>query len=158
MPLTIPFAAERSAPAPKQAPAEPRPSLTQVIQEALLEAYAPAAAVAINESHEILYYSGPTNRYLRHARGIATQNLLDLVPENLRNRLRGGLYRAGQEAKPVSIRVSITDEHERKRHVSIRISKVQEHVFLVIFKEKPIVKKELAETTRRVLDGRKAEV
>jgi two-component system, chemotaxis family, CheB/CheR fusion protein len=134
MPLTIPFVAERPAVALKQARAE---SLTQSVQEALLEAYAPAA-VAINQNHEILYHSGPTNRYLRHPRGIATQNLLDLVPENVRNRIRGGLFRATQESKPVVIRANIADERERKRQVSIRISKVREHLFLIVFKERSL--------------------
>ena len=120
-PLAVPYAAERSAsslPTKQASTAEYRQSAIQAIQEALLEEHAPAA-VAINQHYEILYHNGPTNRYLRQPRGTPTQNLLELLPKNLRNRLRGGLYRAAQEGKPVSVRTSISDEDEQKRQVTL---------------------------------------
>ena len=82
----------------KQKPApEHRQSITHFIQAALLEEHAPAA-VAINQNHDILYHNGPTNRYLRQPRGTPTQNLLELLPEKLRNRIRGALYRAARRS------------------------------------------------------------
>jgi PAS domain S-box-containing protein len=134
---TVPYAAERVASAlSRQTPAsESRFSVTDAIQEALLEEYAPIA-VAINQNLDILYHNGPTNRYLRQPRGTPTQNLLELVPEDLRNRVRGALYRTSQEARPVSIRVSIPGDDERKRRVTIRISKLRENLFLLVFREK----------------------
>jgi two-component system, chemotaxis family, CheB/CheR fusion protein len=133
IPLSLPIVTERSKEKAKPA-LEQRQSITHFIQEALLEEHAPAA-VAINQSHEIIYHNGPTNRYLSQPRGTPTQNLLELLPEKLRNRLRGGLYRAAQEAKPVTIRTSITTD-ERKKQVFIRISKLQENLFLITFTEK----------------------
>ncbi len=133
MPLSIPFAAERSAPTQRPAP-EHRPSITQFIQEALLEEHAPVA-VAINQNHEILYHNGPTNRYLRQPRGTPTQNLLELIPKKLRNRMRGALYRAAHEQEPVTIRTSIITD-ERKKQLFIRISTLQENLFLITFREK----------------------
>ena len=137
-PLAVPYAAERSAsslPTKHASSAEYRQSAIQLIQEALLEEHAPAA-VAINQHYDILYHNGPTNRYLHQPRGTPTQNLLELLPKSLRNRLRSGLYRAAEEGKPVSIRTRIPDQHEQKRQVTFRISKVREDLFLIIFEEK----------------------
>jgi PAS domain S-box-containing protein len=134
IPLSVPFAAERS-PATKQKPAtEYGPSITHFIQAALLEEHAPAA-VAINQNHQILYHNGPTNRYLHQPRGTPTQNLMELLPEKLRNRLRGSLYHAAQEAKPVHIRASIVVDG-RKRQVLIRISRLLENLFLITFRDR----------------------
>ncbi len=136
IPLSIPFTGERSVTSSKQKPiAEDRRSITQLIQEALLEEHAPAA-LAINQNHEILYHNGPTNRYLRQPRGTPTQNFLELLPEKLRNRMRAALYRTAQEIKPVNIRTMITDNGERKKYVTIRVSRVQDNLFLVTFREK----------------------
>ncbi|MGD0233055.1 MAG: PAS domain S-box protein [Syntrophorhabdales bacterium] len=137
-PLAVPYAAERSAsslPIKQTSTTEYRQSAIHLIQEALLEEHAPAA-VAIDQHYEILYHNGPTSRYLRQPRGTPTQNLLELLPKNLRNRLRGGLYRAAEEGKPVLIRTSLSGKDEQKRHVAFRISKVREDLFLIIFQEK----------------------
>ena len=142
MPLSLPFAADRAASKQKPAP-EHRQSITHFIQAALLEAHAPAA-VAINQNHDILYHNGPTNRYLRQPRGAPTQNLMELLPEKLRNRIRGGLYRATQETGPIILRTSISVD-ERQKQVFIHISKLQENLFLITFREKGNVP-EAAET------------
>jgi two-component system CheB/CheR fusion protein len=108
---------------------------------------------------------------------VPTQNLLELVPENLRSRIRGALYRSGQECKTVSIRASLalngesspspqsSPRGERKvstpsprrgegggegfrhaiRPVTLRITKVQENLYVVVFQEKgAVLKKEEA--------------
>ncbi|MFW5812820.1 MAG: PAS domain S-box protein [Fibrobacterota bacterium] len=61
------------------------------VQESLLENFGPAA-VAVNRQYEILYTSGRVNRYLCFPRGAPTYNLLDLLPEEARNRARGAIY------------------------------------------------------------------
>ena len=139
MPLSLPFASDRAASRQKPTP-EHRQSIIHFIQAALLEEHAPAA-VAINQNHDILYHNGPTNRYLHQPRGAPTQNFLELLPEKLRNRIRGGLYRATQEARPVVLRTSITVD-ERHKQVFIRISKLQENLFLITFREKGNVPEE----------------
>ncbi len=135
--LTVPFAVERSASPKRTSPpgSESVQPVNLYIQEILLEEFAPAS-VAIDHNYEIIYHNGPTNRYLRQPRGTPTQNLLELLPEGLRNRIRAGLYRAGQEKKPVSIRTTMTGDDRRKRQAVIRISKLKEHLFLVIFRER----------------------
>ena len=127
--ISVPFTAERGmAPGSKAAlPAKCRPSDTDVIQGALIEEYSPAA-VAINQNYDIIYHNGPTNRYLQHPRGAPTRNLLELLPKNLRNRVRGAAYRVSREARPVSIRAdhSGTDpvSKEKKKIFTLRISKL----------------------------------
>ena len=136
LPLPVPFASERTTPPSiRTSVTEQQQSVTGSIQETLLEEYAPAA-VAINQHYDILYHNGPTNRYLRQPRGTPTQNLLELLPENLRSRLRGAIYRATQEARPVSIRASVTGDDERKRQITLRISRLKEDLFLIVFHEK----------------------
>ena len=68
-------------------------------------------------------------------RGTPTQNLLELLPEKLRNRIRGALYRADQDVRPVTIRTSIAVD-DSKKQVFIRISKLQANLFLITFREK----------------------
>ncbi len=141
-PLAVPFASERAEPLLlRQTPQTHRQSIIEFVQEALLEEYAPAA-VGINQNYEILYYSGQTHKFLKQPSGAPTQNLLELFPENLRRRLRGGIYRAAQEAGPVSIRASMADAAEKKRQVTLRISKLRGDLFLIVFKEKGGLPKE----------------
>ncbi len=136
LPLTVPFVAER-APIPlRQQPAlDQRHSIIQLSQETLLEKFAPAA-VTIDQNYNILYHNGPTKKYLTQPRGAATQNLLELIPENLRSRIRGAIYKVTWDARPVSIRVGIARDEGQKRQVSIAISKIQDNLFLIDFREK----------------------
>ncbi|MEW6569981.1 MAG: PAS domain S-box protein [Nitrospirota bacterium] len=139
MPLVFPFTAERTAALPpKQAQLLPdQPSLTQFVQDALLEEYAPSA-VAFNQNYDILYHNGPTNRYLRQPRGAPTQNLLELLPEKLHSKIRAAIYRTTHEAKHVSIRASISGDYGKKKQVTLRISKLKENLYLLIFREKSV--------------------
>jgi two-component system, chemotaxis family, CheB/CheR fusion protein len=109
-------------------------SMTEIVQEVLLEEYAPAA-VAVNQQYEIVYHNGATNRFLHQPRGIPTHNLLDLLPEKLKARLRGALYRVSQDGKPLAIRTTVTHD-ERKRPLLIRVSKVRDSLFLLTFRER----------------------
>ena len=139
---SVPFAAERgTARISKEPllPAKRQPSDADLVQGALIEEYAPAA-VAINQNYDIIYHNGPTNRYLQHPRGAPTQNLLELLPENLRNRIRGAVYRASREARPVSIRADCPGvdpaSKEKRKRCTYRISKLGEGLFLIVFIEK----------------------
>ncbi len=144
MPISVPYATERQASPAKQAQATERTRpVIEIIQEKLLEEYGPAS-VAIDQNHEIVYHSGPTNRYLRQPRGVPTQNLLDLLPENLRSRIRGALYRSGREERPVVIRTSVAGDDNKKRQVTLRITKAAESLSIVVFHEKDAPSKEEA--------------
>jgi PAS domain S-box-containing protein len=137
LPLNMPYLSEHpAAVSGKPAPvADARHAIADVVQESLLEEFSPAA-IAINQHYDILYHSGPTNRYLRQPRGIPTQNLLELFPHTLRNKVRGGIYRAARESKPVSIQTSVNLDGNRKLQVILRFSKLRENLFLILFQEK----------------------
>ncbi|MGC2062429.1 MAG: CheR family methyltransferase [Thermodesulfovibrionales bacterium] len=135
--LSVPFAAERTAltPTARKSALDEQPSVIGFVQENLLEEYTPAA-VAINNYYDILYHSGPTNKYLQQPRGAPTQNLLDLISEHLRSKVRGAIYRVSKELKPVSVRTSFPVGDDGKKLVTLRISKLREDLFLIVFREK----------------------
>ncbi len=136
LPLTVPFTAERAALPIMHYPAlDQQHSVIQLSQEALLEEYGPAA-VTIDQNYEILYNNGPTKRYLTQPRGVPTRNLLELIPDNLRSRIRGAIYKVTQEARPVSVRAAIAGDEGQKRQVSIRVSRMKDNLFLIVFREK----------------------
>jgi two-component system CheB/CheR fusion protein len=163
LPISVPYATERQAPHAKQAQmTEQGRSVMEIIQEKLLEVYGPAC-VAIDQNYEIIYHNGPTNRYLRQPRGVPTHNLLTLLPENLRSRMRGAIYRANHEEKTVTMRASLPIAEENSpqppvsrvknrvrpsyakqsredlsslRQVTLRIAKAATNLYIVVFQEK----------------------
>jgi two-component system, chemotaxis family, CheB/CheR fusion protein len=144
LPISVAYAAERQVPTAKQAQTtEQLRSVMEVIQEKLLEGYGPAA-VAIDQNYEIIYHNGPTKRYLSQPRGVPTQNLLELLPESLRSRIRGALYQSGREQRPVVIRTSVADDENCKRQILLHITKAQENLYIVVFQEKGVFSKEEA--------------
>ena len=136
LPLTVPFAAERVVVSVRPQPVlDQRHSIINLSQETLLEEYGPAA-VTIDQNYDILYNNGPTKRYLTQPRGAPTHNLLDLMPETLRNRMRGAIYKVTREGKPVSIRTVIAGDEGQKRQITMRVLNMKENLFLIVFREK----------------------
>lgn len=83
----------------------PTPPLSQVAsiaQKLILDRFAPAC-VLIDARHEALYYCGPTDDYLLRPRGAPVQNLLLLVREGLRSRLRAALNESATQQITVSV-------------------------------------------------------
>ena len=70
-------------------------SARDLTQRLLLESYAPAS-VLINRKHECLYYSGPTDRYLRVAAGEPSRDLFAMAREGLRDKLRAAIRQASR--------------------------------------------------------------
>ncbi|MGC2524388.1 MAG: chemotaxis protein CheB [Stellaceae bacterium] len=83
-------------------PGAPHPAAARAISPGdlmnrlLIETYAPAS-VLINRKYECLYYSGPTDRYLRVAAGEPSRDLLAMAREGLRNKLRVVIQQASRE-------------------------------------------------------------
>lgn len=74
----------------------------QLAQQVLLDQFAPAS-VLVNSHDEVLYFYGPTERYLMQPRGAPTQDLLSRVREGLRSRVRAALREATQNNMPVIV-------------------------------------------------------
>ena len=77
-------------------------ALAELCQRMVMETYAPAA-VLINRKHECLYFLGPTDSYLRVAPGHPTHDLLAIVRQDMRIRLRSALQRVSQAKAPVAV-------------------------------------------------------
>lgn len=93
--------------APGAAPALVRgvPRLSQaasLAQQLILDRFAPAS-VLVNSAFEVLYFCGPTDEFLVRPRGAPTQNLLALVRDGLRSRVRAALREAAQGETPVQV-------------------------------------------------------
>ncbi len=96
-----------------QRPTQPggaRPlSLAEVTQRLLLEIFAPAA-VLIMRTCDILYYFGPTDRYLQVSSGEPTHDLLRLARDHLRIRLRAAIQTAIRD----NTAVTLSDTHVKR--------------------------------------------
>jgi two-component system CheB/CheR fusion protein len=66
---------------------------TAIAQTMILERFAPASLL-VNGRREVLYYAGPTDRYLRQPRGAPSNELLALARDGLRATLSGALRRS----------------------------------------------------------------
>jgi two-component system CheB/CheR fusion protein len=77
-------------------PARSAPRVSQaaaVAQQLILDAFSPAS-VLVNGSYEALYFCGPTDDFLVRPRGAPTSDLLSMVRDGLRSRLRAALRQA----------------------------------------------------------------
>ncbi len=82
-------------------PAAWRQSLGYLIQQALLERFAPAAAI-IDRRRQLLYSHGPVDRYLTVAPGESSLDFIEMAREGLRTRLRAAVTKAVETGRPVT--------------------------------------------------------
>jgi two-component system, chemotaxis family, CheB/CheR fusion protein len=90
----------------------PGPSINpQVVaaSEVLLEAYAPPSAL-MTEQHEVLHLFGPANPLLRFPTGVATLNLLQLLPPTVASVLSLATHRAVRDDAAARYR-AVPTEH-----------------------------------------------
>ena len=73
--------------------APPLSQVATIAQKLILDRFAPAS-VLVDARHEALYYCGPTEDFLVRPRGAPVQDLLLMVREGLRSRLRAALREA----------------------------------------------------------------
>jgi two-component system CheB/CheR fusion protein len=114
-------------------------ALAELCRRAVLENYAPAA-VLINSKYECLYSLGPTDRYLQVAPGYPTNDLLAMVRERTRIKLRSAVQRASQENERVVVSGRGSGGNGPADSFSIAVQPVRregEELLLVCFLEKP---------------------
>ncbi len=93
----------RALPRPGQNRATSRPAvLADLCRRLVLETYAPAA-VLIDRHHECLHATGPVDRYLSVAPGRPSHDLIAMVRQDMRTRLRSAIQKACQDNLPVSV-------------------------------------------------------
>lgn len=92
----------RAAMRPTIATPSRQTTLAELARRMALRLYAPAL-VLINRKMECLYFLGPTDRFLHHAEGIPTNDLMAMAPDGARAKLRAAI----REASPENPRVRI---------------------------------------------------
>ncbi len=76
--------------------------LAELCTRYVLDNHAPTTLI-VNLKHDILYSAGPTEKYLRVGPGAPTHDVLSLVREGTRLRLRRALQRAAQEDARITV-------------------------------------------------------
>ena len=121
-----------------QAPSR-QAALADLCRRLVAETYAPAA-VLINRKHECLYYLGPTDRYLRVAPGHPTRDLLAMVHEGMRSKLRAAIQRAGKENARIVVAGGATNRDGTRGLFSIAVRPAPsegEELLLICFIDEP---------------------
>ena len=100
--IPIVAAEERRLKAPYVEPT-PRPPMgfAELTQKLLLAGYAPAA-VLVNRRFEILYFFGPTSQYLEFPTGEPTKDLMAMMRQGLRTKVRAACHKALRDAEAVT--------------------------------------------------------
>lgn len=80
----------------------PLSQVASIAQKLILDRFAPAS-VLINGRFETLYFCGPTDDFLLRPRGAPSQDLLAMVREGLRSRLRAALREAESSGLTVNV-------------------------------------------------------
>ena len=114
-------------------------ALADLCRRLILETYAPAA-VLINRKHECLYSLGPTDRYLRVAPGHPTQDLLAMVHQGMRTKLRSAIQLASQEYARIVVPGGRTSHGRNPGSFSIAVQSVLsegEELLLICFIDEP---------------------
>jgi len=84
-------------------PSTTRPArFAEITHRWLLDEFAPPA-VLINRKYEVLYFFGPTERYLAVPTGEPTHDLMMMAREGLRTKLRSAIHEAVRENGPVTL-------------------------------------------------------
>ena len=114
-------------------------ALADLCRRLVMETYAPAA-VLINRKHECLYSLGPTNRYLRVAPGHPTHDLLAMVHQGMRTKLRSAIQLASQENVRIVVPGGRTSHGSNPGSFSIAVQSVLsegEELLLICFIDEP---------------------
>ncbi len=97
--------------------------LEALCQRLLLDSHVPAA-VLVNRGLECLYATGPVERYLHVAAGIATQDLLAMAHRDMRTRLRAAIQQANQAQSRVVLSGGRTTYQEQPISFAIDVQPV----------------------------------
>ena len=106
-----------------------------MMRRTLIEAFAPAS-VLINDKREVLYHSGPTDRYLHLPPGEPTQDVLAMARTGLRSKLAKAVEQARKTPEPVSVAGARIVQGNDVARVGIRVQRAgssTETLFLVSF-------------------------
>ena len=111
----------------------------ELVRQLLLAHHAPTAVLIDREQH-VLYIAGPSEDFFVHPRGAPTDDLLSIVREGLRVKLRALLHQALQEATMARGAAPLT-QHGKSLRVEIGVMPVPQPasrgLLLVTFSSRP---------------------
>ena len=116
-----------------------RPNLGDLVQQALLGTYAPAA-VLVNRRYEGLYFFGPTDRYLHVAAGEPSRRLPAMLRAGLASKFRAAVRQASQDHAAATVRGAQVKRNGGSVAVSICARPLQyegEELLLITFADEP---------------------
>lgn len=102
LPIEATNAARRGTEASLDLASRPRRHLQSLAQHLMLQRFAPACAL-INRKSEVLFLSGPVDRYLQLPPGEMAVDLLAMARPGLRTKLRAAIQQAIREDRSVSL-------------------------------------------------------
>ncbi|MDB5892832.1 MAG: signal transduction histidine kinase with CheB and CheR [Rhodoferax sp.] len=141
LPTLTTTAAERHRAPAAAAPVERRTSSNADIHRRSLEQLLPPS-VLIDARLNILHLSDGAGRFMEHAGGVPSHNLLSNVSPELRLELRTALYAAAQSHASVDVRNVRIERggQAREVHLSVRPFKSEDgtELALVVFEELPV--------------------
>jgi len=114
-------------------------SLADLCRRLVIESHAPAA-VLIDRHGECLYTLGPIDRHLRVAPGSPSHDLLALVPDTLRIKLRSAIRRAAEEDARIVVDGGFVVRDGKDVAFAVDVRPVHEQgeaMFLVCFVDVP---------------------
>jgi two-component system CheB/CheR fusion protein len=113
----------------------PEGAIAELCRRLVIEHFAPAA-VLINRKQECLFTLGPTDRYLRVAPGIASNDFLSMAPQGIRTKLRSAIQQAGREHAQIVVAGGRMTTNGATISFSVKVQPVQnegEELFLICF-------------------------
>ena len=114
--------------------------LADMVQQLVTVAYCPAA-VLINRKQELLYSSGPTERYIRVAPGHPSHDILAMAPQTLRTKLRSAIQQAIVANGPIIATGGRSEHNGKTISFDIHVTPVDgesEILFLICFVDVPV--------------------
>jgi two-component system CheB/CheR fusion protein len=119
----------------------PRVSLTSMVQQMLLDRFAPAC-VMIDRKLQVVYVHGAVEEYLTFPPGELTTRVVDMAREGLRARLRGAIGKCMETGKPVSVTARVRRGQKSmpvKATVSpLRVPREADGLLLITFEDYPV--------------------
>ncbi len=116
-----------------------RANLGELAAKLLLQTFAPAAVVT-NRKYEVLYFFGPTDRYLKIVPGEPSRALIPMLRDGLASKVRGAVRLALREHRPAVLAGVPVKRHGGDVSVGISALPMQqdgEELCLVSFVDEP---------------------
>ncbi len=143
--VEFPIVARTEQQGQRSRPGEPggerKPSFAELTQRLVLEEFSPAA-VLINRKYEILYFLGPTSRYLDLPTGEPTRDLMLMAREGLATKLRAAVHKAMRENATVVVNDVKIKRNGDYHPVAVTVKPVPNHraaegLLLITFQDRP---------------------